>query len=103
MHCSSCGTALTEGLSYCKRCGAEAFGKDRTVPLKPDPIPEFLVWAIVGVSVGGLAILGGLIAVMKWATFRLRADCIVLNAQFPASSRSRERFHLANAALEKCC
>lgn len=71
MYCSSCGSALTEGLSYCNRCGAEAGGKTRTVALKPAPIPEFLVWAIVGVSVGGLAILVGLIAVMKWSGFSL--------------------------------
>ncbi|MCM3871435.1 MAG: hypothetical protein ND895_12190 [Pyrinomonadaceae bacterium] len=60
---------MTEGLSYCNRCGAEVGEKNRTVPLKPAPIPEFLVWAIVGVSVGGLAIIVGLIAVMKWAGF----------------------------------
>ena len=41
----------------------------RRFPCKPAPIPEFLVWAIVGVSVGGLSILVGLIAVMNWAGF----------------------------------
>ena len=68
MYCLSCGTALTEGLSYCNRCGAEAGAQNRPVP-PPSPIPEFLVWAIVGVSVGGLAILVGLIAVMKHSGF----------------------------------
>ena len=69
MYCSTCGTTLTEGLSYCNRCGAGVGGKNLTVPLKPAPIPEFLVWAIVAVSVGGLAILVGLIAVMKESGF----------------------------------
>lgn len=69
MYCSTCGTTVTEGLSYCNRCGVEVGGKNVTVPLKPDAIPEFLVWAIVGVSVGGLAILVGLIAVMKESGF----------------------------------
>jgi hypothetical protein len=68
MYCSSCGTALDESLSYCNRCGAESGAKKPTVSLKPSVV-ESLVWAIVGVSVGGLAILVGLIAVMKHAGF----------------------------------
>ena len=68
MHCSSCGSALIEALSYCNRCGAEVGGKNRAAPPMPS-ISESLVWAIVGVSVGGLAILVGLIAVMKHAGF----------------------------------
>lgn len=65
MYCSSCGTAVTEGLSYCNRCGAEVSARRSTVPLKPAAVPESLVWAIVAVSVGGLALLIGLMAVMK--------------------------------------
>ncbi|MGH9428964.1 MAG: hypothetical protein ACRD2L_21985, partial [Terriglobia bacterium] len=40
-----------------------------TVPLKAAAIPESMVWAIVAVSVGGLAMLIGLMAVMKEAGF----------------------------------
>lgn len=69
MYCSTCGTTLTESLGYCNRCGTEAGGVSRTVPLKPAQVPESLVWAIVAVSVGGLAMLIGLIAVMKEAGF----------------------------------
>ena len=69
MYCSSCGTTVTESLSYCNRCGAEVNAEKRTVPLKPAAIPEFLVWAIVAVSVGGLAMLIGLMAVMKELRF----------------------------------
>ena len=69
MYCSSCGSAVTEGLSYCNRCGVEIGVTGRTVPLKPALIPESLVWAIVGVSVGGIGALIGLIAVMKGSGF----------------------------------
>lgn len=68
MYCSSCGSAVPTGLSYCNRCGAEVNAKltprNAVEPLPP-PIPENLVWAIVGVSVGGLGVLIGLMAVMK--------------------------------------
>ncbi len=69
MFCSSCGTTVTESLSYCNRCGAEVNAEKRPVPLKPAATPESLVWAIVAVSVGGLAMLIGLMAVMKEAGF----------------------------------
>ncbi len=68
MYCSSCGMTVTEGLSYCNRCGAEVGAKKGTVPLKPSAV-ESLVWAIVAVSVGGLAVLIGLMAVMKELRF----------------------------------
>jgi len=60
MYCSSCAARLTEGLSYCNCCGAEVGGQNRTVPLKPAPIPEALVWGLVAVSVGGIGTLIGL-------------------------------------------
>jgi zinc ribbon protein len=68
MYCSSCGSPVTPGRSYCNRCGAELSGKlsprDAETPNAP-PFPEALVWAIVAVSVGGLGVLIGLMAVMK--------------------------------------
>ena len=67
MYCSSCGTALTPGLSYCNRCGA-ALSVKEPAPIKTSEVSaESLVWAIVAVCVGGLAMLIGLIAVMKEA------------------------------------
>ena len=63
MYCPSCGSTITPGLSYCNRCGNELSAK------KGDSskiqVPESLVWAIVAVSVGGLALIIGLMAVMK--------------------------------------
>jgi predicted amidophosphoribosyltransferase len=65
MYCSSCAAAVTPGLSYCNRCGAELIAKKPTASSKGAQLIESLVWAIVGVSVGGLALLIGLMAVMK--------------------------------------
>jgi len=70
MYCSSCGSAVAASLSYCNRCGAEVNTKLSTrkaaEPQGP-AFPENLVWAIVAVSVGGLGVLIGLMAVMKQA------------------------------------
>lgn len=68
MYCSSCGSAVTPGLSYCNRCGAELNANPATKEsggTKGSDLPESLVWAIVAVSVGGLGVLIGLMAVMK--------------------------------------
>jgi len=68
MYCSSCGSAVTPGLSYCNRCGAELNAKPATEKpggAKESQLREYLVWAILGVSVGGLGVLIGLMAVMK--------------------------------------
>lgn len=64
MYCSACGSAATPGLSYCNRCGAELNAK-KSGSTKDSELPESLVWAIVAVSVGGLGVLIGLMAVMK--------------------------------------
>jgi hypothetical protein len=64
MYCSSCGSAVTPGLSYCNRCGAELSSK-KSGSAKGAQLSESLVWAIVAVSVGGLALIIGLMAVMK--------------------------------------
>lgn len=68
MYCSSCGSAVTPGLSYCNRCGAELAAKlssKKSPAFLGSQVSESLVWAIVAVSVGGLALIIGLMAVMK--------------------------------------
>lgn len=60
MFCPTCGSATTPGISFCNRCGAE-LKKKRT----DSQVHESLIWAIVAVSVGGLALIIGLMAVMK--------------------------------------
>ena len=62
MFCSTCGAAVTPTLSFCNRCGTELNKKKSS---SHGGMPESLVWAVVAVSVGGLALIIGLMAVMK--------------------------------------
>ena len=64
MYCSSCGVAITQGLSYCNRCGARIAPSD-SVAKPVQASPEHLVAAIVTLFLGGMAGIIGLIAVMK--------------------------------------
>lgn len=65
MYCSSCGCPASQGLTFCNRCGARLSLVKRDEIMQPDVInPESLVWAIVAIFVGGLAIIIGLMAVM---------------------------------------
>ncbi|HEX5734785.1 MAG TPA: zinc ribbon domain-containing protein [Blastocatellia bacterium] len=65
MYCSSCGARVNPGLKYCKNCGAEQGAKDRSASQMSATMPESIIWAIVSISLGGLALLIGLMAVMK--------------------------------------
>jgi hypothetical protein len=65
MYCSFCGAALTPGLSYCNRCGAELGAKDRIAAGPKEAPQESVVWGIVAVTVVGLGGIIGLMAVMK--------------------------------------
>jgi hypothetical protein len=67
MYCSYCGTALTPGLSFCNRCGAELNGSDRGGSKAKEAPQESLVWATAVVTIVGLGGLIGLMAVMKQA------------------------------------
>src|SRR5262245_50084996 len=63
--CSSCGAVVKAGLSYCNHCGEEVNTKERKLTKQSDTSFESLIWAIVAVSVGGLAMLIGFAAVLK--------------------------------------
>lgn len=65
MYCSSCGTNVTPGLSYCNRCGTELSAKDRSGNKLSDSSLDSLVWAIAVVTIVGLGAVIGLMAVMK--------------------------------------
>lgn len=67
MYCSSCGALAKKGLSYCNRCGTELIPKERDSKESSEVSQESLVWAVVAISVGGLAMMIGLLAVMKEA------------------------------------
>ncbi len=62
MFCPSCGAETSEGLSYCKRCGAKLGGARAD---EPRPRVAGLMWAIllavVLITLGGLAVVLGFI------------------------------------------
>lgn len=66
MYCSSCGTAVAQGLTYCSYCGAKVGGAKNESTGKPAELfPESLIWAIASVFIVGLGCIIGLMAVMK--------------------------------------
>ena len=66
MYCSTCGVAVTEGLSYCNYCGAKLSGAKGDNPIEPAAVkPETLVAAMVFVFVFGLVAITLLTGVMK--------------------------------------
>ena len=67
MYCSSCGMAVTPGLSYCNHCGAKLSGaKGDDITKSSDVKPETLVAAIAAVFIFGLGAIIGLMAVLKY-------------------------------------
>ncbi len=77
MYCSSCGTAVMPGLSYCNRCGAGLNAREAKAMKRSEVAAEHLVWAIVSVSVGGLGVILALMALMKQA-LNFSVDLIAL-------------------------
>ena len=66
MYCSSCGAAVTRGLSYCNHCGARLSGGEADVAAwRAEARPESLIWAIVAVFVVGMGTTIGLMAMLK--------------------------------------
>lgn len=61
MFCSSCGASITPELNYCKSCGADLGGAVKQSKTET----ESLIWAIVAITVGGISVIIGLLAVMK--------------------------------------
>jgi hypothetical protein len=64
MFCSTCGTTITPGLSFCNRCGASL--KERTeTTVRTGAIAAFLL-AITIIGIGGLGImLGGALTLKR--------------------------------------
>ena len=59
MYCSACGTAVSQNLSYCNRCGAKLRSAEVSLSL------DSLVWALVSLLIAGVGVIIGLMAVMK--------------------------------------
>src|SRR6185295_18985468 len=64
MYCSTCGSAVSPGLTYCNRCGAELAGKHDHPKLSSTSM-ESVVWALAAVTIVGMGAVIGLMAVMK--------------------------------------
>ena len=66
MYCSSCGAAVTHGLTYCNHCGAKLAGEISEKPTKSSEVrPEALVWGMVAVLVFGFVAIVFLMMAMK--------------------------------------
>ena len=65
MYCSSCGSAVPPGLSFCNRCGIDLRVKEESPAKRSGPAPDSLVWAIVAVTTIGLGSLIALMVIMK--------------------------------------
>jgi Na+-transporting methylmalonyl-CoA/oxaloacetate decarboxylase gamma subunit len=66
MYCSSCGMAVTPGLSYCNHCGAKLGGaKGDGITKSPEVKPETLVAAIAAVFIFGLGAIIFLMMALK--------------------------------------
>jgi hypothetical protein len=66
MYCSSCGTAITQGLNYCKNCGARVGGaKTDDAGKLSESSFNLLVAAVLSIPIAGLGIIIGLMSVMK--------------------------------------
>lgn len=64
MYCSTCGVAVTKGLSYCNYCGAQLIAQDHS-GYSREVKPELLVSAMAGVFILGLVGIAVLIGVGK--------------------------------------
>ncbi|HUS12278.1 MAG TPA: hypothetical protein VMZ30_17560 [Pyrinomonadaceae bacterium] len=83
MYCSTCGVAVTQGLSYCNYCGAKVSGaKGDTVIQSSDVKPELLVCAMTGLFILGLLVITVLIGVIK-TTLDLPVERVLALALLP--------------------
>ena len=66
MYCSSCGRAVTPGLSYCNHCGEKlSDAKSKDIIKLPEVRPESLLGAMVLTFVFGLGAITILMGMMK--------------------------------------
>ena len=66
MYCSSCGMAVSQGLSYCNYCGAKLSEANGDGVIHSSGVkPELLVSAMVGLFILGLVAIAVLIGMLK--------------------------------------
>ena len=62
MYCQRCGAEVSPELNYCHKCGNEI---GAALIKQSATLTESLIWAIVGITVAGIGVIIGLMAVMK--------------------------------------
>lgn len=83
MYCSTCGVAVTQGLSYCNYCGAKLSGAQSESVSEPrESKPDFLVAVMACVFIFGLIAITGLMGVMK-VILDLPVENVLLIALLP--------------------
>lgn len=80
MYCSTCGVAVTQGLSFCNYCGAKLTGQDAATA--PRIRPESLIFGILATFIFGMGAISLLMIVLKNA-LNLHNDEVLLFALFP--------------------
>jgi len=83
MYCSSCGSVVVQGLNYCKNCGAKVGeAKERDIGALSETSFNTLVSCIVAIPIAGLAMMIGLMAVMKEIGFSGELMIIFVSVSF---------------------
>jgi len=83
MYCSSCGVAVTQGLSYCNYCGAKLGGAENDNASNSREVrPELLVAATSALFIFGLVAIIMLMGMMK-SVLGLTVESVLVFALFP--------------------
>lgn len=82
MYCSSCGVAVTQGLSYCNHCGVKLAEKSDGISKSPEVNPQFLLAAMIGLFIFGLAAITVLMGMLK-TVLDLPVERVLSLALFP--------------------
>ena len=82
MYCSTCGVAVTQGLSYCNYCGAKLGGAGDNVSESSEVRPGLLVSAMAVTFIFGLIAITMLMGMMK-SVLDLPVDRVLAFALLP--------------------
>lgn len=98
MYCSSCGVAVTKGLSYCNHCGAKLKRRDGAND-SSEVMPDMLAFLMAATFIFGLIAIAVLLGVMK-NVVGLPVDQVLALC---AIARHRRRVHSIAIARSAQC
>jgi hypothetical protein len=81
MYCSTCGVAVTKGLSYCNHCGAKLNRDDRSAE-SSELRPNLLVASMVATFIFGTAVITMLLGVLR-VMIGLKVEQVLLLGLLP--------------------